>query len=147
ARDLPTAKGALHGWTATTVAGILRNPRVTGLRTYYGEVVAEGRWDSILDRETFERLAIMLRRNARPGRDPKQLLSAIARCGACGGPMWTSHKSEGGRRILRYACIKRPGSAGCGKVGVVGEPLDQLITDAVIHRLSTKAMVNALKRK
>ena len=51
--------------------------------------------------------------------------------------MWTSHKSESGRRILRYACIKRPGTAGCGKVGVVGEPLDQLITDSVLHRLST----------
>ena len=28
AREIPTAKGAVHGWTATTVAGILRNPRV-----------------------------------------------------------------------------------------------------------------------
>ncbi len=146
-RMVPTVQNAKHGWTPTSVAGILRNPRVTGLRVHNGEVVAEGNWDPILDRETFERLEAKIRRTARKGRRPKQLLSAIARCGLCGHPMWGSHKREGERWVRRYVCLKRPGQPGCGKVGVVAEPLDTLIIEAVLHRLGTKAMASALKRK
>jgi DNA invertase Pin-like site-specific DNA recombinase len=147
AREVPTVQNAKHGWTSTSVAGVLRNPRVAGLRAYKGEVVADGKWEPILDRATFERLEAKIRRTARKGRPAKQLLSAIARCGNCGTPMWTSHKNESGRRVARYTCLKRPGAPGCGKIGVVAEPLDQLITDAVIHRLETPAMTRALTRK
>ena len=60
-RQMPTPQCAKQGWSATTVAGILRNPRIAGLRTYRGEVVGEGCWPAIVDRETFERLQAKIR--------------------------------------------------------------------------------------
>jgi site-specific DNA recombinase len=53
ARGIPTPQAAPHGWSATTITGILRNPRLAGLRTHKGEVVAEGQWSAIIDRDTF----------------------------------------------------------------------------------------------
>jgi DNA invertase Pin-like site-specific DNA recombinase len=146
ARGLPSPQGAAYGWSSTTVMGILRNPRIAGLRAHKGEVVAEGVWLAIVDRETFERLQAKIRRTVRPGRSPKRLLSAIARCGRCGSPLWNSNRTDNGRRVSRYCCIKRPGAPGCGATTVVAERLDELITDAVLHRLGTRAMAKALRK-
>jgi site-specific DNA recombinase len=147
ARGIPTPQGATHGWSATTVAGILRNPRIAGLRAYKGEIVAAGTWPAIVDRETFDRLQSKIRRTTRPGRTPKRLLTAIARCGRCGAPMWTSIRYDADKQVPRYACIKRPGAPGCGLTTVVAQPLDRLITEAALHRLGTKAMARAMSRK
>jgi DNA invertase Pin-like site-specific DNA recombinase len=146
ARGIPTSQGAKYGWLASSVAAVLRNPRLAGLRTYKGEIVAEAGWPPIVDRPTFERLQAKIRRAARPGRAPKRLMTGIARCGRCGSPLWTStHHS--GRPVARYACIKRPGSPGCGATTIVAEPLDELLTEAVVQRLSTKAFTQARIRK
>jgi DNA invertase Pin-like site-specific DNA recombinase len=146
ARGIPTAQGATHGWLASSVAAVLRNPRLAGLRTYKGEIVTEACWPAIVDRATFERLQAKIRRTARPGRASKRLMTGIARCGRCGSPLWTStHHSE--RRVARYACIKRPGSPGCGATTIVAGRLDELITESVLLRLSTKAMTKARTKK
>jgi len=87
ARGISTPQGALRGWSGTSVVEVLRNPRIAGLRTYHGEVVSEGAWPAIVDRETFERLQVKIRRSARPGRPARRLLSGVARCGLCGSPM------------------------------------------------------------
>jgi DNA invertase Pin-like site-specific DNA recombinase len=147
ARGLPSPQGAAHGWSATTVMGILRNPRIAGLRTYRGEIVADGAWPEIVDRKTFERLQGEIRRTVRPGRAPKRLLTAIARCGRCGAPLWNSNRTDNGRRVSRYCCIKRPGAPGCGATTVVADRLDELIVEAVLHRLGTKTVARALTRK
>jgi DNA invertase Pin-like site-specific DNA recombinase len=145
ARGIPTRQAAEHGWSANSLAAILRNPRLYGARTYKGEVVAEDAWPAILDRETFERMQAKIRRQARPGRAPKQLLTAIVHCGRCGAPMWASaRKQKNGERVTRYACIKRPGAPGCGATTVIAKPLEDLITDAVLHRLNSNAMKRAL---
>jgi DNA invertase Pin-like site-specific DNA recombinase len=146
ARGVPTPQAAPNGWSAAAVAGVLRNPRIRGARTYKGDVVAENAWPAVIDRETFERLQAKIRRGSRPGRSPKRLLSGIARCGRCGSPLWTStHHS--GKRVARYACIKRPGAPGCGATTIVAEPLDELLTEAVVQRLSSKALTRALTCK
>jgi site-specific DNA recombinase len=147
ARGVPTPQAATHGWSAMTITGILRNPRIAGLRAYRGEVVAEGQWPAIIDRDTFERLQSKIRRTTRPGRPSKQLLSGIARCGRCGAPLWSSYRAEDGRRASRYACVKRPGAPGCGGTTITADPLDELIVNAVLARLSTKTMARALSRK
>ena len=147
ARPIPSPQQAAHGWSAASIAGILRNPRIAGQRTYKGEVVANGTWPAIIDRETFDRLQAKIKRGTRIGQPPKQFLSGIARCGRCGSPMWSSQQKDGTKRTARYACIKRPGAPGCGATTIVAEPLDRLITDAVLRRLSTKKMANALTKK
>jgi hypothetical protein len=126
---------------------ILRNPRIAGLRTHHGEVVAEGIWEPIIDRDTFEQLQSKIKHVARVGRPATRLLTGIARCGKCGRPMWSSTGSDSRHGNMRYACIKRPGTAGCGATTVVCQPLDDLVTEAVIRRLSSKAAARALSRK
>jgi hypothetical protein len=129
----------------------LRNPRIAGARTYKGEIVADKAWDAIVDRETFERLQAKLRRTVRPGRTARQLLSAIARCGNCGAPLWTSsrnrHRHSDTRRARCYVCALGPGRPGCGTISIGADQLEQLIVDAVLHRLGTKAMTRALTKK
>lgn len=56
-------------WTRGSVTVIMRNPAVAGLRTYHGEVVADGDWAPILPRETWEAVRALLADPAasRPG--------------------------------------------------------------------------------
>jgi DNA invertase Pin-like site-specific DNA recombinase len=146
-KGIPTPQAAPNGWCSSTVRGILCNPRLIGKRTYKGEVVADGIWEPILDVETFERLQGTLRRAAKPGRPSRRLLSGIARCGNCSAPMWSTHRYDDGNAIARYGCVKRPGAPGCGTVTIVADKLEQLITDAVVHRLSSKHVNQALRSK
>jgi DNA invertase Pin-like site-specific DNA recombinase len=147
ARGVSTPQGAALGWSSTAVAGMLRNPRLRGARTYKGEVVAEDAWPAILDRETFERLQAKIRTSSRPGRPPKQLLSGVARCGRCGAPMWSSMQRRGAERTRRYVCVVGPGRPGCGALSIVTKSLDELVTQAALHRLGTTAMDRALQNK
>jgi len=146
-KGIPTPQHAPNGWGASTVASILRNPRIAGLRAYKGEIVAEGIWEPIIDRGTFEALQARIKRVARVGRPATRLLTGIARCGRCGRPLWSSTGSDSRHGNMRYACIKRPGTAGCGSTTVVCTPLDELITGAVLHRLNSKQMMRALTTK
>ena len=144
-RGIASPQGARHGWSATTVMGVLRNPRIAGLRAYKGAVVAEGQWEPILDRAQWETLAARIRRVARPGRPSTHLLSGIARCGRCGGPLWTSwRKDPNGLRVARYACVLRPGAPGCGKLTVTAAPLDELVRDSVIWAVSGPELAKTL---
>ena len=144
-RGIASPQKARHGWSATTLAGVLRNPRLAGLRAYKGEIVAEGQWEPILERAQWETLAARIRRVARPGRPSTHLLSGIARCGRCGGPLWTSwRKDPNGGRVARYACVSRPGRPGCGKLTVVAAPLDELIREAVIIAVAGPELAKTL---
>jgi DNA invertase Pin-like site-specific DNA recombinase len=147
ARQVPTAHGAPRGWAAPALAGILRNPRYAGLRAHKGEIVGDGQWPAILERGQWEQLQGRIRRVARVGRPATHLLSGLARCGKCGAPLWTSWKNRDGRRVARYACVKGPGKPGCGALTVVGEPLDELVRDMVVHALSGPALAKARKQR
>ena len=147
-RGIASPQGARHGWSATTVMGVLRNPRIAGLRAYKGEIVADGQWEPILDRAQWETLAARIKRVARPGRPSTHLLSGIARCGRCGGPLWTSwRKDPNGGRVARYACVSRPGAPGCGKLTVTAAPLDELVRDSVIWAVSGPELAKTLRAR
>ena len=56
-------------------------------------------------------------------------------------------KTENGRYIRRYACKKyntRGEVVGCCKVFRIAEPLEELITDAVLLRFDSPAVAKAL---
>jgi site-specific DNA recombinase len=147
ARDVPTAQGAAHGWTSAALLSILRNPRVAGLRSYRGDVVAEGNWPAILPREDWETLQGRIRRTARVGRAATSLLSGTARCSHCSSPMWTTwRKNKRGEPVRRYACLKRPGNPGCGRTAVVAQPADDLVRDAVLAALAGPELARARRR-
>jgi DNA invertase Pin-like site-specific DNA recombinase len=78
-------------WRDVTVRTMLLRPRNAGLRIYHDEVVGEGKWEPILTPKVYHQVEAILSnpaRNTNPGRNSSvHLLSAIARCGVCDGPM------------------------------------------------------------
>jgi DNA invertase Pin-like site-specific DNA recombinase len=145
-RGIRTPQGARYGWAGATLKAILRSPRLCGLRTYRGQVVADGRWEAIVDRQTWETLQARLPKGSPPGRPGGRLLTGVARCGRCGGPLWSSWRKDKDHRTARYACVRRPGAPGCGNLTATGEPLDALVRDAVLHALSGPGLARARRQ-
>lgn len=133
-------------WRTGVVRTMLTNPRYAGLRAHHGEVVAEAVWPAILTVEqhqqlvaAFERKKITGRRTAR-----RYLLSGLLRCGKCGTRLYSSARREGDRQRRRYVCSSGPDHGGCGKLTVVAEPVEEWIAEAVLYRLDSPTMADAL---
>jgi site-specific DNA recombinase len=130
-----TAQGEQR--TPLGIRRMLQQPRMIGAREVDGRLIATGAIAPILDRETYERLQLLLARPRKAGRPrTSYLLSDLVRCGRCGEAMSTT--SGGG--VRRYACHRRPASAerparGCGRCSVLVENADALIAEAVLSVL------------
>jgi len=125
-------------WNRAKLSSLLRNPRLAGLRSYHGEIVAQAIWEPILDQETFERLGRLFDRRRQPGRPARRyLLSGIVHCGPCGAIMET----QGHKAGPRYKCERHSRRATqiaepCGAISIVAEPLDQLVAECVLEALA-----------
>lgn len=104
-----SAKG-VEGWTHNGVRSILLNPKNAAFVTYQGEVIGDGNWEPIIDRETHALLVAKLTDPSRnsnggngAGRMPANLLSGIATCAECGEPVTARttpiQKQENGKRV------------------------------------------------
>jgi len=131
-----------HAWAGSTVRNMLISPRLAGLRSHRGEIVGPGTWPAILDRATWEALKATLtdagRRAANPPRHT--LLATFVRCGVCGASMVRNQS----KRVVTWRCTKRPGSRGCGRVGIAAKPFEDLITDKLLLRLEGPALAQAM---
>ena len=131
-RGVKTTSGV--AWTRSSVKTMLLSPRVAGLRQHRGEVIGDAAWPAILDRATWEAVRALLRDPARrqPGHvaGRRHLLSGIARCSACGGPLHVLCRTN---RSPAYACRK-----GCGKVRVAVPLLDDFIERLLFARLAER---------
>jgi DNA invertase Pin-like site-specific DNA recombinase len=119
---IPTGTG--KEWHPSTIRRLLRNPTITGLRSHHGELV-EGTWPAIItDVERAALLSVTDRPHGRatPESRATWLLSGIARCGRCGGPMYRA----GDRGTPVYCC--KPGK---GHVSVRIAAADDLIRGLV----------------
>jgi site-specific DNA recombinase len=138
-----TTSTGMNEWKTQTLRGMLLSPRNAGLRVHRGEVAGPAAWPAILPMKQHEQLVTKFADPARrTTRTPRRyLLSGMVRCGLCNGKMVSAPDS--GRR--RYGC--RSGidfGHGCGKVYVAAEALDLFIADAVLYRLDTPDLANAL---
>ncbi|MCQ4041979.1 recombinase family protein [Streptantibioticus rubrisoli] len=131
---------------------ILTNPRLCGYRTYRGEILHDdegqpviGEWETINTVEEWEAVcaAVAERKRKAPGQSiaRKYLLSGIARCGLCHNKIrgQVNRKWKPGSKAAKftYQCSKVNG--GCGKVGRVGEPIDEFIIDLVLQEQRREA--------
>ena len=104
-------------WRADVVRKIMRNPSLVGDLVYRaddGDVVIPGKFDAILTRDEWDTLQarLDLRSGTVVGKalSTEYLLSGIARCGHCGGPMvgkrsWQRRDRHGNVRTYRnYWC-------------------------------------------
>jgi DNA invertase Pin-like site-specific DNA recombinase len=102
-RGVPSVSGV--PWTADSVKNTVIRPRNAGLRVHRGEVVGEGTWPAIVDRQSWEAASALLTdpgRRHSSGNAPARLLSGLMTCGVCGLPV-RSGGARGGVPV--YRCI------------------------------------------
>lgn len=133
-----------HGgpWRTIVLRDMITNPRMIGMRTHNGEVVAKAVWKPILtDTQQAQVIARLAARKVTGRREPRSyLLSGMLRCGKCDHTLYASRRENS----RRYVCMRAPDHEGCGRLTVVAEPLEDLITQAVLLRLDTPDLARAL---
>lgn len=141
-RGIPTVKGGR--WQPVTLRQILISPRVAGLRSLGGEIVAKAIWPKIIDVRTSERLRALLldpeRRTSRPVR--RYALAGLLRCGKCDTALVSRPRSDGTRR---YVCPTGEPHGGCGGAVTLADPLERWIAEAVLYRLDSPQMARAMQ--
>jgi hypothetical protein len=76
------------------------------------------------------------------------LLSGMLRCGRCGNRLFSQARHVNpSHRVRRYVCLKGPDHGGCGRLTVVAEPVEALLTDAVLTRLDSRHLAKVLAGK
>ena len=80
------------------------------------------------------------------------LLTGLLECGACGKPLLgDAHPNKAGQEPKRrYSCHKSDNYGryiGCGKVSRLAEPIEILVTEAVIYRLESEDLAALLAPK
>jgi site-specific DNA recombinase len=123
---LYTPQGS-HLWTGSTVGTCLRKPRNTALRVHDDETY-EAVWPALVDRETWHAaLAIMKDPNRLSIRGDQKLLTGVALCGVCAGPV----HAGGNKGYPVYRC-----ATSTGHFSRKAEPIDKYISDVMAARLS-----------
>ncbi|MFL5793608.1 MAG: recombinase family protein, partial [Actinomycetota bacterium] len=137
AAEVPTPAGGK--WYTSQVRRLLTSPRIAGLREHRGEVVAEGIWPALVDRETFDRLVAGIEGRAlKQGRPHKYLLTGVLRCGFCQQPMSGAHHKATSRKAAatEYRCLPVPGPKRCGKISVAAQAVDDLVAEQIAQRFA-----------
>lgn len=129
-------------WRTSTLKAMLRSGRIAGLREHRGLVVGPAVWEAIITPTERDRVLARLAAGAVSGRRPprRYLLSGLLRCGRCGNTLYSSAR----KRARRYVCLSGPDHGGCGRLTVVAPPLEELLTTAVLYRLDTPELADAL---
>jgi site-specific DNA recombinase len=132
-------------WRTPTLRAMLTSGRIAGLREHRGTVVGKGIWEPIITEDDRRRvLARITERQVSGRRTPQRyLLTGLLRCGKCQARLWSSPR----KTTRRYVCLSGPDHGGCGGITVTADPLERLIADAVIYRLDTPALADALAGK
>ena len=149
-RSIPSPSGKAL-WGAVTLRQMLRRTNLAGLRQHRGRIVGDTAGDTILDRDTHDRLMAMFADPTRTqdgvGRPPQHLLTGLAICGLCGGrmrrlPGWKSPRADARtkRQPAAYSCRD------CHKVRRKQEPVDALVEEVVLRRLESPDAASVFTR-
>ena len=142
ARGIASVRG--RPWSVQVVRRMLMSARLSGQRSYRGEIVARATWDPILTDDDTAHIRSILSDPARLTRRSvrRYLLSGgLLRCSLCDSVLVSRPREDGTRR---YVCAKGPGMPGCGGIAVLADPLEELIAEAVLYRLDTPELAAAL---
>lgn len=141
---IKTVTGA--DWRTSTLKGILTNPRYAGLRAHRGVVVGPAVWESIITEDEHRRILAKYAEKKTSGRRVAQryLLSGVPRCHKCGNRLFSSARRENGKSVRRYVCMSGPDHGGCGGTFINADPVERLVTDAVLYRLDSPELADAL---
>jgi len=141
-RGITTSRG--KPWRGQNIVNRMRSPTIAGLRVHRGQVLdVEAQWPPIISLEEHNRLTTLLsdprRKDNKEGGGIRHLLTGIARCGVCEGPMRmiSGYRLNGTRRV-RYSCAERH----C--VMRAAELVDTMIERLIIARLSQPDVLVAI---
>ena len=137
-------------WQTSAVRQILCSGRIAGLREHRGEVIGPAAWPAIITAAERDRvLARIAARAVTKTRAARTyLLSGMLRCGRCGNRLFSQARhNDPDNRVRRYVCLKGPDHGRCGRLTVVAEPVEQLLTDAMLTRLDSPHLAKVLARK
>lgn len=139
-------------WSVTSLRRTLLSPRYAGRSSYLGADVAAGEWPVVLDADTQERLAAVLReprRRVQQGTELRYLLSGSARCGRCGERLYASPMGSGEQRRTVYKCRRDYLARRADLVDevVVGVVLARLQQPDAVSLLTATEDVDALRRR
>ncbi|MEJ7846011.1 MAG: recombinase family protein [Acidimicrobiales bacterium] len=105
-RKVPTRNGVQ--WGPTALRPVQLRERNVAQRVHRGQVVGRGDWEAILDDDTYRRLVAVLsdpgRRTSPASSAIKYLLSGLAKCSVCDGPMRVLVAGKDGRVTDTYVC-------------------------------------------
>jgi site-specific DNA recombinase len=144
------APAVAKSWQTSAVRQILCSGRIAGLREHHGQVIGPAKWPAIITPAERDRiLARMAARAMTKTRAARTyLLSGMLRCGRCGNRLFSQARHiNPDNRVRRYVCLKGPDHGGCGRLTVVAEPVEQLLTDAVLTRLDSPQLAKVLAGK
>ncbi|WP_082594133.1 recombinase family protein [Phycicoccus sp. Soil802] len=129
-------------WKTPTLRTLIASGRIAGLREHQGQVIGPAVWDPIISTDERNRVLARIESRKTSGRRAprRYLLSGLLRCGKCGNRLYSAARAT----TRRYVCNSGPDHGGCGRLTVVAEPVEQMIADAVLMRLSSPALSEAL---
>ena len=129
-------------WRTPTLRTLIASGRIAGLREHRGIVVGPAVWAPIITEDEHRRVRARMEERKTTGRRTPQryLLTGLLRCGKCEAKLFSSPRAT----TRRYVCASGPDHRGCGRLTVVADPLERLIADAVIYRLDTPELADAL---
>lgn len=138
-----TARG--NDWTAQGVRACLLKPTSAGLRGYGGTVVADGQWEAIVDRDTWELAKSVLeaRKRSTDRGGSVHLLSGIVRCDSCDGRMYVGKHGRATSRQEAYRCL----TSGCYAASRNKVWLEAHVREVVEHLLAQPAVARARRRQ
>lgn len=134
-RGIPSPTGKV--WIKTMLRAVVVRERNVALRVHHGEVIGAGDWPPILDRALWEQARAVLTDPARKTTTSSaavHLLSGIARCGVCGGPMRAGmSRATPSYRCAAKSCVSR------NRVDV-----DAFVTGLVLERVGRPDLAGLL---
>jgi len=137
---VPTVSGT--PWRTPTVSAMVTSARIAGLREHRGVVVGPAVWPAIITGDQHRRVRALAAQKASSGRRAprRYLLSGLLVCGKCGSRLYSAARET----TRRYVCSAGPDHGGCGRLTVVAQPVETLVTAGVLHRLDTPQLADAL---
>jgi len=129
-------------WRTPTLRALLASGRIAGLRDHQGQPIGKAVWEPIITERTRARILSRMAEQKTSGRrSPRRyLLSGLLRCHRCHHTLYSAARED----VRRYVCSSGPDHGGCGGTFVVAAPVEDLIAQAVLFRLDTPELADAL---
>lgn len=145
ARGIATPTGGR--WQQTPLRRMLMQARLTGYRERGGVLAGRGAWPAII---TVDELQQVRARLSDPSRRTstvnarRYLLAGLLTCHECGRRLVSRPRTD---KVRRYVCAKGPQYAGCGKVAILAEPAEELVSAMVLEAIDSPALEAELQRR